>query len=521
MKRKRLYYLLAISLVVVLLGSGFLAVGFAAEKKSQTGDVVYALSSGIFYNKGGDPATHTGGLGPIFATIVFDSLIFLDMNSHAPHPALATSWKIAPDWSYMDFNLRKDVKFHNGENVTAEDVAYSFETFRRPELKWVLGAAARRTYKNFEALDKYKVRLNLNSPSPGIYTNLTWGLAVFPKKYREAVGDAGFADKPVGAGPFKWVDYKQDVYIKVEALEQHYRKTPEIKTLKVMFVPEHSTRLAMLKAGEADIIALTGAQIPQIKADPNLREIQCKYTTGSTLVFADLAFPDKPSPFLDIRVREAVSLAIDRKTICERILFGGSEPYGEALSPVTLGWDSTVKPDPYNPEKAKALLTEAGYPNGFETVINTHAGSRYYLEAVASNLSEVGIKAKLEMFEGGAFVMGFRGKKLQGLIPLYTWYDAERYTTGDQADFYISDALWCYHTTPEIEQALKDSKNTITDQDGIRWGRKVSKLIREARLNAILWADHSKFGVGPKIVDWPQRIGTTPSACFEFLKIKH
>ena len=128
-----------------------------------------------------------------------------------------------------------------------------------------------------------------------------------PKNYREKVGDRGFADKPIGTGPYKLVEYKQDVYWKAEAVRKHFRHTPEIKTIKVVYVPDHPTRMAMLKAGEADIAEINPPNVPEVQSDPSMRLVLNKYTHLAALVYADLDKPE-PSPLKDIRVREAVSL---------------------------------------------------------------------------------------------------------------------------------------------------------------------------------------------------------------------
>ena len=332
-------------------------------------------------------------------------------------------------------------------------------------------------------------------PAPDLWKRFWWDGAIMPKKYREKVGDAGFADKPIGSGPFKWVDYKQDQYFTMEALPQHHRKTAEFKTLKIVFVPEHATRLAMLQAGEADIIQLIGPQIPQIKADPKLRHIQVKHTIGTTLAYCDLPFPEEKSPFLDIRVREAASLAIDRKGICEKILFGAVEPYGEVLSPYTLGWDPKVKPDPYDPEKAKKLLAEAGYPNGFKTTLNISGqASRYWTEAIAANLAAVGIQAEIKILEGGSYLDAYIGKKLRGLVTRNSWYDAEQNAGADLQDAYMQGMLWAYVTTKEISDAILKCEAARNDKEATELGRKLSKLIRESRVNMHLWSNHSNYG---------------------------
>jgi peptide/nickel transport system substrate-binding protein len=516
MKKMKMLEVVWIGIGVIMLIVGFPLTG-AAE---QTGSVVYATNYSMFFHKGGDAASHAAGEGPLIATTVFEGLIDTAVDL-SDLPGLAKSWTIAPDWSHIDFDLEEGVKFHNGEIVTAEDVKFSLETAMRPELRNVLGHSYRQRIDNIQVLSRYKVRFNLKMPSPGLFKRLWWCGAIFPKKYREQVGDDGFADKPIGSGPFKWVDYKQDQYFSMEAVKKHHRKTPEFKTLKIVYVPEHSTRLAMLKAGETDIIVLSGPHIPQIKADPALRLVQTKHIIGQTLAYADFPFPEEKSPFQDIRVREAASLAIDRESICEKILFGATEPYGEVICPYTLGWDPTVKPDPYDPERAKALLAEAGYPNGFKTSIGCTAGSKYWIEAIAANLSDVGIQAEVKIYEGGAWWDAYRGKKLRGLITRNSWYDAERNPGADLQDAYTLEAPWAYVTTKEISDAIKQAMRARDDKEAAEWGRKISKMIREKRINMHLWSIHANYGVNEKILKWDRQLGSYPATRFEYMKIKH
>jgi peptide/nickel transport system substrate-binding protein len=515
MKQNKGYQRIGGLMGFLLLWMVFPLAGHAAQK----GQVVYASNYGIFYQRGGDPATHAAGQGPLIATTVFEGLIDIGVNL-ASIPAVAKSWKIAPNWSYVDFDLKEGIKFHNGDPLTAEDVKFSFETHMRPELRQVLGFAYRDRIKNIEVLGPYKVRFNLKMPAPDLWKRLWWNGAIMPKKYREKVGDAGFADKPIGSGPFKWVDYKQDQYFTMEAVPNHHRKTPEFKTLKILFVQDNATRMAMLQAGEADIIVLGGQNIPQVKADPKLKLTQTKHIIGQTLAYADLPFPDEKSPFLDIRVREAASLAIDRKGICDKILFGGSEPYGEVMSPYSMGWDSTVKPEPYNPERAKKLLAEAGYPNGFQTTIDTDSANKYWIEAIASNLADVGIKADIKIYEGGAWYDAYRGKKLRGIIPRNSWYDAEQNAGADLEDAYAQEAPWAYVTTKEISDTLKQTMRAVSDKEAADMGRKLSKLVRESRVNMHLWSIHANYGTNQRIVQWDRQLGSYPATRFEYMKVK-
>jgi peptide/nickel transport system substrate-binding protein len=389
-----------------------------------------------------------------------------------------------------------------------------------PNLRMTLGVENRKRIKEVEVISPYHARFHLNMPAPDLWKRLWWNGAIMPKKYRESVGDQGFADKPIGSGPFRLVEYKQDQFFKLEAVPNHHRKTPEIKNLTILYVPEHSTRLAMMQAGEVDIAEVRGSHLPMVKNDPNLNFVQVKHIYGSALTFADMAFPDKPSPYHDIRVRKAVSMAIDRKTICDKLLFGSASAWGEVLCPYNLGFDPSVQPDPFNPEKAKALLTESGYGKGFETELNCTIRDKEIMEALQANLKDVGISAKINVFEGGAWYDVHRGKKMTGLKLGGLWYDAERHPGADIQNAFNKDAIFVYAPDAEVEKAIDASMSVYSDTDMAAWGKKLSKMIRDKYMRPPLWSQHGNFGTSKKIIKWEQQLGSYPGTRFEYMKIK-
>ncbi|MBW2624005.1 MAG: ABC transporter substrate-binding protein [Deltaproteobacteria bacterium] len=513
---KRIFFL---GFCVAALGLTVL-LGLTAENQAlaaQKGDVVIATSSRTFNQTGGDIATLTGA-PPYTSRSVFESVVGVTKDREVV-PAIAKSWKIAADWKYVDFFLRDDIKFQDGTPVTVEDVKYSIEVYMRKDLKYVFGAMWRRIIKDLEILSPTQLRVHLAKADWGFVPRLWWAGGIMPKAYREKVGDKGFAENPIGAGPFKWAGYKQDQWMKFEAVENHWRKTPSIKSVKIVFVPENSTRLAMLKAGEADIASLMGAHVPQVKSDPNLRVHWVKYTSGTVLVFADLIAPNEKSPFLDIRVRKAASLAINREIICEKVLFGAAEPSGDVLPPVTLGHDNTIKPEPYDPERAKTLLKEAGYPKGFDTAFHTTSASNS-VQAIIANLQEVGIRAKLNVMEAGAYYGNFFPRKFRGLLSHVGWYDVERAPVAELSDFYLQGMPHTYITTPEIHKAMSDGAYSVNDEELAEWGRKISKLVRESYIKPLLWANHTAYGLGPRIKSWVPTTGGVPAIEFETIVLK-
>jgi peptide/nickel transport system substrate-binding protein len=503
-----------LSLIAVLaLITSFPASGSAEQK----GDVVVATGYSVFYQVGGDPASHMAGL-PLVAQTVFERLVEVKLNGKEFLPALSKDWRVSPDWKFIEFNLRDDIPFHNGELVTAEDIKYSLDTYRRKDLRYVHGTLWSHNIKEVTVESPTKVRIYMNVADPGLLGRLWWGAGIFPKAYREKVGDKGFAEHPIGAGPFKWLEYKQDVYWKLEAVENHYRKTPEYKTFKLMYVPEASTRLAMLQAGEVDITDLSPPHVPGIEAEKNLRVVYSRYPNLTVLIVTDMEFPNEPSPFLDKRVRIAASLAIDRQGICEEVLFGTAEPYGETLSPITKGYDPSVKPDPYDPERAKKLLAEAGYPKGFKTTISTTITHKFYIQAIAANLAEVGINAQIDIYEGGAWREAVHGDKLRGLMRGGTWHHAEVHAAADMSDL-LSTMPWSFHTPPEVDKVINEGAMAIEDEEVIAVGKLISKTIREPKYRIILWAQHNPYGVGPRIKHWQPITGSQPAASFEYIQL--
>jgi peptide/nickel transport system substrate-binding protein len=461
----------------------------------QYGDVAIAVQDARFLMKGGDIATCVAAR---YQNVTYNEGLFWGNNKRHAVPNIAHTWKVSPDQTSIEFWLRDDVKFHNGDPVTAEDVIFSIKTYKRKELKFLYGGMFRRRFPgDGEIIDPYHIRLPLDGAVQGVFLRL-WNAAVLPKKYREKVGDDGFAKKPIGAGNFKWVDYEQDQWYLLEAVKDHHRKIPEIKTLKFVFVPEPSTRLAMLRAGEVDIAHLSPPHVPLVKADPNLRVDYSRAIQGTVLAYADLAFPKEPSPFHDIRVRKAASLAIDRAAICEKVLFGLSELWGDTISPITLGADPTIKPDPYDPEQAKKLLAEAGYPNGFETTMNV-TSSVIWAQAAASYLTDIGIRTKLKMYETGAWVKAFRAKKFRGLIPTASWAGAEKEGPADMWVLNGKAARWSFYVPDEGDRAIKEGMKAITDEEIEAAGRKMSKILRSSRYKMYLWSTNAAWGIGPKI----------------------
>src|SRR5467141_4309726 len=227
-------------------------------------------------------------------------------------PSLAESWSASPDWLVYEFVLRKGVRFHNGEPVTAEDVKFSLERYRGASHKML-----RDRVLAIETPDPARVRIRLRQPWPDFmtfYSIATGAGWIVPKKYVEKVGEDGFKKAPVGAGPYRFVSFTPGVELVLEAVEGYWRKTPSVKRLVFKAVPDPTTRLAMLKRGEADIAYGLGGELgSEVQRTPGLTLRPTRFVSAHWLVFADQW--DAKSPWYDRRVRLAANYAVNRQAI--------------------------------------------------------------------------------------------------------------------------------------------------------------------------------------------------------------
>jgi peptide/nickel transport system substrate-binding protein len=499
----------------------FLLAGWAffpgSEAGAQPKGEATFLVPTAFEMTGGDPHTTTGATGTSIISMIHQGLLSKYVDGRY-HPGIAKSWKVAAGWKHMTFKLNREVRFHDGTLVTAEDVKFSLD--RPATLKGYFAPVFKKYMDRVEVVDADTVRLYFKRPWVGIYNTLARYIAIIPKHYVEKVGDVEYSQKPIGAGPFKCIAIKQDVHVKAEAVNNHFRKTPNVKRMNEIHVAESATRFAMLKAGEADLSWADPPTYQACVADPNLTIIMSKYTYLRTLAFYDLAFPDEPSPFHDLRVRKAVAYAIDYKGITKYVMHDTSEPYGDIIPPYGIGYDPSIKPYEYNPEKAKALLKEAGYPNGFDTMITADPPMKDSTEAISASLKKVGIRAKVNIPEHGAWNRMIREKKLRGIGshpgPWWAGYSHPALALGQLSN----TSSWAYYSPTEISDLVDDLGDRTDEQELKVIARKVSKKFREQLIRANLFAIHIPYVTGPTVKYWQNVPGHIFASQFEFLELK-
>ncbi|PYM70385.1 MAG: hypothetical protein DME03_21070 [Candidatus Rokuibacteriota bacterium] len=361
-----------------------------------------------------DPADTTSTSIPFIVLYAVHDALVKAMPAQPMAPSLAESWTVSRDGLVYEFVLRKGVKFHNGEPVTAEDVKFSFERYR--------GTAAssfKARIAAVEVADAQRVRFRLKQPWPDFMTYYgtpaTGAGWIVPKKYLEKVGDEGFKRAPIGAGPYKFVSFNPGVELVLEANDQYWRKTPTVKTLVFRAVPDSSTRLAMLKRGEADVaFTFRGVLAEEIRRTPGLTLKAVSASVTEWLYFAEQW--DPKSPWADRRVRLAANLAIDRQALNEAETLGLSRVTASIIPRgFDFAWSAPLYE--YDPARAKRLLAEAGYPSGFDAgTLFSDVLYASVAETMANYWKPVGIRMVLQPIERAGFFKAVQEKRLKNVI---------------------------------------------------------------------------------------------------------
>jgi peptide/nickel transport system substrate-binding protein len=360
-----------------------------------------------------DPGETPGVITPYMFIYAMHDALVKPMPGNPMTPCLATTWSESEDGLAYDFELRQGVKFHNGDPFTAEDVQYSFGRYKgagAPELK--------KKVKAVEIVNSHHVRFQLHEPWPDFLTfyatPATGAGWIVPKTYTEKVGSEKFKEQPVGLGPYRLVSHQAGVELVMEANPDYWRKVPHVKRLIFKSVPEATTRLAMLKKQEADVTyGLYGALAEEVRRDPNLK-LESVIPPG-TLWFEFTEQYDPKSPWHDKRVRLAANHAFNRQALNEAETLGYSMLSG-SIVPRKFAYALALEPYAYDPKKARELLKEAGRANGFDAgEVSGDNNFAWAMEAMANDLTAVGIRVKVRPLERAAAFAAHREKTFKNL----------------------------------------------------------------------------------------------------------
>jgi ABC-type transport system substrate-binding protein len=455
-----------------------------------------------------------------------ENLLSRDPKTGELSPMLAERWKVADGGRTWTFYLRKGVQFHGGRgDVTAEDVRFTFASIAREGSASSL-APEFRAIKSMEIEDPFTITVRFEKPSVAFGNKVTQGLFasvgfIHSKRYIESVTEDGAERHPVATGPFKFVEHIRGDRIVYEAVENHWRATPHWKRLVFLKVPEPATRMAMLRAGSVDVIEIGGEYVDELKKTgmrtltmPNVAWLMVilggQWPTKPTY---DRAVPwAQPDAERARKVRLALNLAVDKQAIMQRVLGGLGTAVGSWLTYPSDPWATpvTIKPYPYDPAKAKALLTEAGYPKGFDVTMNLTAWpGRGYLpdvgEAVATYWERVGIRVKRRPVDRAVFSADFRARSYPGVTLAWAapLVGPEPWEILIRAG-HTKSAVHLFMEHPKLDEFIDRLATEPSYQERTRIMRdEMLPWLHDYVPGVAIGATHTIAGVGPKVGEWP------------------
>jgi dipeptide transport system substrate-binding protein len=422
-----------------------IAAGFASPLAAKT--LVYCSEGSP---EGFNPAFFTAGTTfDATSRQVFDKLVHFERGTTKIVPGLAESWTASEEGLEYTFKLRKGVKFHTSKSFkptrdfNAQDVIFSFERQWKTDHPYhtVSGGAYEyfnsmdmpKLLKSVEAVDDYTVKITLNEPEAPFLANLGMDfMSIQSAEYADQMAKAGTQTKvdqePVGTGPFQFVGYQKDAVIRYRANEAYWGGKAPIDTLVFSITPDASVRYAKLKAGECHVMAYPNpADLTAMKADPAVNLM-----SQEGLNVGYLAFNTEKAPFTDVKVRQALSMAVNRDAIIEAVYQGAGKKAKNPIPPTIWSYNDKVEDTKYDPEAARKLLADAGFPNGFETDLWAMPVQRPYnpnarrmAEMVQADWAKIGVKTKIVSYEWGEYLR--RTKDGEHQTMLMGW-------TGDNGD---------------------------------------------------------------------------------------
>lgn len=433
-----------------------------------------------------------------------DNLVVRNPETGDFLPHLATSWEwIEPTALYM--TLREGVTFHNGEPFNADAVIATFNYALDPNEPRP-GASQIAWVREVEKIDDYTVLFRAWEPTPHALETLSTSAPIYPPKYLEEVGSEGFSKHPVGTGPYRLVRWDDNEHV-FERNEDYFvgaQAKPEIKNLIVRIYPEESSRVAALLAGEAHIARAGSLSLDQIPTLESSRVVRPETVPILRVWFLQMDAPGSSgvNVFTDKRVRQAVNHAIDRQEIIDGLMLGYGLVIDAPCNPFQFGCDQdAARKYEYDPQKARQLLAEAGYPNGFTVELWAYR-DQLIAQAIQGYLEDVGIETELRWFAGQYDVASQHFGA--GEVPLWfgAWGSYSIFDASAVLDvFFAEGGTFTYGTTEELEALLALGRSSVDPEERAQAYREAISIITEEAYWVPLFSGSVLAGVSES-VDW-------------------
>ena len=417
-----------------------------------------------------------GGLTPAVVGHMMDGLKRrLHTGEWVPH--LIKSWENIDEVTWL-FHLQEGVEFHNGEKFNASVLEYNFNRLADPGTGAMSGGERfTRDHKSCEVVDDYTVRWITQSPLAPILEFISEAfLMMSPQAIAELGKDT--VNKAVGTGPFKFVEWTPGEKLIMEANENYWMGPPKLARVVWRPILEPVTRIVELKTGRADVISRVPAEnIPELEQAGGIKIIRVPSEMS-----AYIQLNCGREPFNNVKVRQAMNYAIDREAIVKHVMLGAGEPQVGFLTSAHEGYDPDLKPYPYDPDKARSLLEQAGYPNGFKLTLSGPSG-RYYkdkeiLEVVASQLEAIGLTVELNIMEWGAYIGEFIKKPPPFDAGMIGYGDGgSAIATMNACYSRVESAGYYGYENPEFDDLLEEARATFDPKERDLKVRKLRQIL--------------------------------------------
>lgn len=434
---------------------------------------------------------------------IYDRLVMRDEDMNLV-PGLATEWSQVNDTTW-EFKLREGVKFHNGEDFNADAVKYSIDRVLDPEANSPTYSYIK-TVESVEVVDEYTVYVHTTTADPLIPARFCrYPTEIVPPKYTEEVGQQGLSENPIGTGPYKFVSWSKDEQVVLEANEDYWGGAPEIKKVIFRSIPETSTRVSALITGEIDIaVGVTPDEIERVESSDGIHLSTVE--AGGNTVYVGLKCEE--APFDNKLVRQAMNYAIDVDAIVTNILGGCAKVTDNLIGEKDFGYSKALDGYEYNPDKAKELLAEAGYADGFSCTIDS---VNWYLkcddvaQAVAAYLGQVGITVTVNPVESSVYRTSVPSGEQS---PMYFLGWSSTNTLDADAAIYSvlhsSDSYSTYNN-PEVDQMLDEARSCMDEAKRAELYAQIEEIVLEDAPRIFLYKENKYYGVSDRVT-WDGRV---------------
>lgn len=449
-------------------------------------------------NEPGDLDPHYAAHSSAYAVAeaLFDSLVIADYDGRiVPH--LAASWTVVDDTT-VELTLRRDVVFHNGEPFDARSVKFSLERAKDPARQTALQAAFA-SVRAVDVVDDYTVRIRLHEPDASLLWNLT-RLAMVPPEYVQRVGDVEFGRRPVGTGPFRLVEWVRDSHVLVEANPAYFagglKGTPRVDRVLFRVVPELATRLAELRTGGLHLAERLSPDAAVLAARAGLHVAPADSGRFYVVWFRI----QDGSPLADRRVRQALNYAVDTEAIVQMMLGGYAAALATPFAPSTFGWREDLTPYPYDPDRARQLLAEAGYAGGVTLTLDVTTGSAQIGQLVAGQLAAVGVRVVLRTLEVSLFNSNWVSGRTGDMVGA-SWGGA-----GDPQAYLEalvhSQGFLSGYANPRADALIEASGRTLDARARTAILHELQRVLYDDPAGIYLWSVADLYAYSPQLLDW-------------------